>query len=105
MAASYEVVGAKLDAIETEMKRIGYWQEKPLDPDQYDFRAAFARDTMAFTQWLQFIFIPNVRRIIASQGQFPSSSAVATQAVREFDTDNNATPLVSLLSEFDALFR
>lgn len=104
MPSKYATVGAKLDTIEAEMKRIGYWQMTPLAPEQYDFRAAFAMDTMAFSRWLQFIFIPRVRGMIAESGKFPSSSFVAAQAVREFDGDDNAAQLVSLLSEFDALF-
>ena len=96
---AYETVAAKLDAIEAEMRRIGMWQETLLDPEQYQFRGAFAGDTMTFTQWLQFIFLPNAR------GQFPASSQVAVKAVREFDTDPADTDqLQSLLSEFDALF-
>ena len=93
----------QLERIEAEMRRIGMWQQVPLAPEQYDFRAAFAMDTMSFPQWLQFIFIPNVRAA-ASQNKFPASSHVAAQAVREFDTVPEASQLVRLLSEFDALF-
>ena len=95
---------SKLDEIEAEMQRVGLWQNGPLEPDQYDFRAAFAMDTMTFTQWLQFIFIPNVRGA-AAMNKFPSESQVAAQAIREFDTLPEASQLTNLLSEFDALFR
>lgn len=91
------------DLIEAEMRRIGYWQNQPLGPEQLQFHQAFAMDTMAFTQWLQFIFLPRVREAAASN-QFPSSSSVGTQAVREFDGDPNAGDLVTLLAEFDELF-
>ena len=97
------IVLEKLDLIETEMRKIGVWQSEPLEPDQYDFRAAFAGDTMTFSQWLQFIFIPNVK-IAVENGKFPSSSQVAAQAVREFDGMDEASNLVAILSEFDALF-
>ncbi|MFN8373775.1 MAG: YqcC family protein [Anaerolineae bacterium] len=104
MPPSHTKVASVLDSIEAELKRIGYWQDTPLQPEQYDFRAAFAMDTMAYNQWLQFVFIPRVRSIIAAQGQFPASSSVGTQAVREFDGNHEAARLVILLSEFDALF-
>lgn len=97
------IVLSKLEQIESEMLRIGMWQEKPLELDQYDFRAAFAGDTMTFSQWLQFILIPNVKSAAAS-GKFPASSQVGAQAVREFDGVDEASRLMSLLSEFDALF-
>lgn len=91
------------DQIEAEMHRIGMWQSQPLRPEQLEFTQAFAMDTMTFAQWLQFVFLVRVREAIASN-QFPSGSSVGAQAVREFDGDPEAAGLVSLLSEFDALF-
>jgi uncharacterized protein YqcC (DUF446 family) len=60
-------------------------------------------DTMSFTQWLQFVFIPKVKEA-AKANQFPAKSQVGTQAVRELDTVPTASRLVTLLSEFDDLF-
>ena len=91
------------DEIEAEMRSIGFWQTTPPRPEQLHFKQAFAMDTMTFAQWLQFIFLPRVREAIASN-EFPSSSSVGAQAVREFDGDPDADRLVILLSEFDALF-
>lgn len=98
-----QAVLLKLQQIETEMRRIDLWQVTPLEAEQYDFRAAFAGDTMSFPQWLQFIFLPNARRAAASDN-FPSKSQVGTKAVREFDGMDEASNLIQLLSEFDALF-
>jgi uncharacterized protein YqcC (DUF446 family) len=98
------LMARKLDEIEAEMHAIGLWQASPLRPDQLDFSAAFGADKMAFSQWLQFVFIPRVRDAIAAD-RFPSSSAVGTQAVREFDTEPRAARLSTLLTEFDALIR
>jgi uncharacterized protein YqcC (DUF446 family) len=105
MKPGYAIVQKKIDAIEAEMKRIGYWQSEPLDPGQYGFQRAFAMDTMTFSQWLQFIFIPRVKEIVAIAGEFPRRSMVGAQAVREFDGAPEASDLVGLLSEFDALFK
>ncbi len=97
-------VATAIAAIEAEMKRIGYWQEQPLRPEQMKFKQAFAMDTMAYAQWLQFIFVPRVKEAVAT-GRFPSSSSVGAQGVREFDGDDNAGELVRLLCEFDQVFR
>lgn len=101
----YAVVGEHIAAIEAEMKRIGWWREEPLPPEMYDFTQAFAMDTMPYVYWLQFILIPRVHAIIAEHGQFPPESSVGTQAIREFDGQDEAAGLVHLLCEFDALFR
>jgi uncharacterized protein YqcC (DUF446 family) len=92
-----------VNRIEAEMRRIGWWQNTPLRPEQLQFKEAFAMDTMTFAQWLQFIFLPRVREA-ATTNNFPSGSSVGAQAVREFDGVPEADPLVTLLSEFDALF-
>jgi len=94
-------VKARIDEIEAEMKTIGMWRDQPLPPEAYDFHQAFGMDTMPFAWWLQFIFIPRVNEIIESGGQFPRQSQVGGQAVREFDGDDEANHLVSLLSSFD----
>ena len=97
-------VAKAIAEIEAEMKIIGYWAAEPLAPEAYDFQEAFAMDTMAYSQWLQFVFVPRVKQIIEDQEEFPSDSMVAVPAIREFDGDPEADHLVELLSEFDALF-
>lgn len=107
MPLSAAVVEAKLNAIEAEMKRIGMWQARPLTADQLDFHAAFGGDKMAFEQWLQFIFISNVRDLIAANGKFPNHSQVADQAFREWrmwGDREGVDQLLELLNDFDALF-
>ncbi|MEA2573489.1 MAG: hypothetical protein QOH93_787 [Chloroflexia bacterium] len=97
----YETALSKIDAIEAEMKSAGMWSPKPPPPEAFDFHTAFAMDTMPFAHWLQFVFIPRVREIIATQSDFPSRSEVGSQAIREFDGDNEASGLVPLLIDFD----
>ena len=96
-------VKQRIKEIGAEMKRIGFWQAKPLPQEAYDFHQAFAMDTMPFTSWLQFIFIPRVNQIIDSGGQFPKVSQVGAQAVREFDGVTEASELTQMLAEFDRL--
>jgi len=105
MRSMQERVWEKIAEIESEMKRIGYWQSYPLQPGQYGFCSAFAMDTMAFSQWLQFIFIPRVKNMLETGEKFPPDSQNGAQAVREFDGDDRAQGLVALLSEFDEIIR
>ena len=102
---TYADVTEAIDRVEAELKRIGYWRNEPLPPEMYQFTQAFAMDTMPFSYWLQFILIPRVRSIIDVGGEFPPTSMVAAQAVREFDGADEAGGLVSALGDFDALFR
>ncbi len=90
------------DRIEGAMRAEGMWSGDPLPAEAYEFSEAFAQDTMAYSQWLQFVFLPRVREIAAEGGSFPSSSMVGAQAVREFDGRHELADLVSELCAFDA---
>ncbi|HUJ25765.1 MAG TPA: YqcC family protein [Myxococcales bacterium] len=104
MPPSHEAVAAQLALIEAELHRAGLWQEAPLPDEAFDFSRAFGADTMSYAQWLQFVFVPRVRELVEARGEFPASSSVGAQAVREFDGFAEADALVQLLSDFDALF-
>jgi len=100
----FERVERIIGEIEEEMKRIGYWRAEPLPDEAYQFQQAFALDTMTFAQWLQFILIPRVHKLLDEKSIFPERSMIGTQAIREFDGDEKASRLVQLLNEFDMLF-
>jgi len=94
----------KIDAIEAELRRIGQWQEEQLPASALDFHEAFGSDKLTYFQWLQFVLVPRVREIVTSGDEFPQGSSVGAYAVRELDGHPDVGLLVTLLSEFDALF-
>jgi uncharacterized protein YqcC (DUF446 family) len=98
---NYETAREKIDTIEAEIKRLGLWSSEPLPAEAYNFTSAFAMGTMPFARWLQFIFIPRVRELIATEDAFPRRSQVGAQAVREFGGLYEANGLVGLLNDFD----
>lgn len=107
--ADRQIVAMKIAEIESEMMRVGLWQPEPLREEQYNFHQAFALDTMTFTQWLQFIFIPRVKELLAAEAEFPAKSEVGLQAFREFVMwpaygEIETERLLTLISEIDALF-
>ena len=107
MAGTHEAVGRKVDEIEAEMRRIGLWQERPPEADRLDFERPFGMDKLAFEEWLQFVFVPRVREIVASGGAFPGASQVADQAFREWQMHgerDDVDGLLERLREFDAMF-
>lgn len=98
------IVEEKIAAIEAEMRRIGLWQEESLPKEAYDYTLAFAQDSMAFHQWLQFIFIPQVKKMAENYEELPKVSQVSPAAVRAFESWDKASRLINLLKEFDNLF-
>jgi len=90
----------KLDAIEATMRRLGVWSSAPLAPERMNFQEPFAMDTMNFTEWLQFVFMPRAR-VAAESVQFPKGWGIGTMAAREFDGRLEFEPLAEQLAEFE----
>lgn len=99
----YKSVEEKILSIENELMGLGEWQPLPPDPAVFVNMGAFGSNTMPFTTWLQFVFVPNVKEIISTQGVFPGSSSVATYAYRNLE-EQRYDRLNALLGEFDSLF-
>lgn len=94
----YPELNQKLDAIEAELRRLNFLVG-PVDKTE-GVSSAFGYGQMSFEQWLGQVFLPNVRRAVAS-GDIPSQSQVGVAAVRNFDGNDQAEELVSLLCDFD----
>lgn len=99
----YTAASNKIDQIEAELKKIGYWENTPLPPEKFENMGAFSMNTMAASQWVQFVLIPRVRSIVAERGQLPPKSNVGVWGVKNFEQENEEH-LLQLLSEFDLLF-
>lgn len=99
----------KLDEIEAEMKKIGFWTENPPD-----IRAKYASgemrtylDAPSFELWLQCTFLPNARRAVQTRS-LPRDSQVGVMAMRQYDYHSivpEALRLVELLHEFDRMVK
>lgn len=100
MTDQHNLVLAKANEIESELKRLNRWDENPLPDEKFENMGAFGSETMAFEQWIQFVLI---ERIVNEEGGFPSESNVGVYAVREFDGDPEAGTLIQLLSDLDEL--
>ena len=98
------LVRARLDDVIAAMRASGAWEIERPAADAFDDMGAFGMRTMAFAQWLRFVFVPAIESRLASDGPWPGSSSVAAQAAREGDTDPAIAALVEPLAAFDALF-
>jgi len=105
---SHPEILAKLDQIEAEMKKIGYWADSP----PADFVSKVARGELknyleapTFELWLQVVLVPRARQA-AQEDKLPKGSQVGEMARRQYDymsVDDKAATLLQLLQEFDQL--
>ena len=99
------VVAWMLNEVEADLKRLALWSDEPRnDALIASSRQPFCMDVLPFAQWLQYVLLPNARRILDADGDWPTSSAVATQARRELGGVGDTEDLFEHLSKFDALF-
>lgn len=113
MSTSYsshlDLLGAKLDEIETELRQVGYWSSEEIDPFEGlpKDQVPSVMTASSFEAWLQFIFLPNARAAIKNR-DLPRDSQVGLMALRQWDYHSHvpeAQILVRLLSEFDRLIK
>ena len=94
-----------LDRIEAEMQDIGLWEIPNPGPEAIKDGGAFGMRTMSFEQWLRWVFVPNVEELLKNGGPWPTSSQVGVAATKNLDGQPEVSHLVTLLCEFDLLFK
>jgi uncharacterized protein YqcC (DUF446 family) len=103
-APTSAAVRERLDEVIAAMRREGAWDmPRPAD-DAFVDMGPFGQETMAFVQWLRWVFVPSVEMLVASDGPWPNRSDVSVRAAREGDSDPVVSALVTPLARFDALF-
>jgi uncharacterized protein YqcC (DUF446 family) len=93
-----------MDEIETELRRRGQWEATPPEPAAFDSRLPFCCDTLRFTQWLQWVFIPHTRALAEAARPMPSASGIhvmGEESLRGCDWETG--PLLILLDRFDRM--
>lgn len=99
-------LAALLDAVEAELRRIGWWADDPPPLRERHARGELRSflDAPSFELWLQCVFLPNARAAVAADA-LPPSSRVGVMAMRQYDYHSHvpeAQALLSLLARFDA---
>jgi uncharacterized protein YqcC (DUF446 family) len=96
---------AVVDALEAELRRLELWERQPPSAALLASTQPFAVDTLKFSQWLQWLLIPRMRRIFAGQGNLPTESAIHPYAEDCVDDVEDPAPLLLLIERFDGLIR
>ena len=78
--------------VSAELKAMGLWQQQPPSAQALASTQPFAVDQLSFNQWLQFIFVPRIAQIIATQAPLPESCSIAPMAEEFFQGQANLDP-------------
>lgn len=90
--------------IEAEMRTTALWESNAPKSDALNSLAPFCHDTLYFHQWMQWVFLPGMRRAIETETDMPSSSDIFPLAEYSFQKlEQNTQQLLLLIQQFDHL--
>lgn len=99
----YQLLESLLDEITTTLQQLSLWQSQPPSAEALASQAPFAVDHLAAHEWLQWIFLPKMRHLIAEQANLPAAFAIAPyfeQALQEPAQREALLPLLRLLDRY-----
>lgn len=88
--------------LERLLNQHGLWSELSPHPDALQSSAPFACDTLAFEQWLQFIFIPKMRLLLEGGDALPTKMHLAPMAEQVWGTMPRYKKIIEMLALMDA---
>jgi uncharacterized protein YqcC (DUF446 family) len=93
-----------LGEIETEMRHQRLWEATPPSDAALSSTQPFCIDTLAFSQWMQWLLLPRLGALLDGDLPLPSQSnisAMAEEAFKLIDADTRA--LSAQLTQLDRL--
>jgi len=101
---SHHALAEVLLKIEAEMRECSLWSSETPTDEALKSIHPFCVDTMPFTEWLQFIFVPKMKEVIEQGCWLPSSGDISIMAEESFYTyPVNTNNLLNLLIECDEI--
>jgi uncharacterized protein YqcC (DUF446 family) len=105
MPDPYAKLATLLEALVAELQRHDLWGDQPPPAQALASTAPFCHDSLAFHEWLQWLFIPRVRALISLRGPLPRDCNIAPMAeVSYAEAGWDSTELVDLLRAIDRIF-
>tara|TARA_R110002110_G_C13470513_1_gene720795 strand:- start:32043 stop:32369 length:327 start_codon:yes stop_codon:yes gene_type:complete len=97
-------VAAVLIDIEAHLRQLGQWDKIPPPPDALQSQEPFCIDTLTLPQWLQFVFLPTLYRMLEEGAQLPQRCGIAPMAEEYYRGSGLATEsLIGALEQVDQL--
>ena len=99
---SPEYISTLLADLAFELKSLNLWQISQPSTAKLSSSTPFCCDTLAFEQWLQFIFIPKLVEMINQQRSLPSKVSLTPMAEEAFKyLSTSAKPLIDIIQKID----
>ncbi|PCC13235.1 YqcC family protein [Pseudoalteromonas sp. JB197] len=98
----YQQTQAYLVQLRALLKKHQLWQNEPIAVEALQSNVPFCHDTIAFEQWLQFVFIEKVEQLIIDKQPLPRNFAIAPMAQMALASKKGSDEIITLLTALDA---
>ena len=89
--------------VERELRLSGMWSAAPPAAEALASQEPFCVDTLAFEQWLQWIFLPRMKVILEHGEALPAASGILVMAEVVYGEQPSMRGLLEALAAFDRL--
>lgn len=101
---SAALIADQLLLVERALRVQGWWEASPPSAQALASEQPFCIDTLDFSQWLQWIFLPRMKAIIEAGAELPAVSGILPMAEQVYGAGNQqAAALLEALGDFDRL--
>nr|WP_067298610.1 YqcC family protein [Marinobacterium profundum] len=95
-----------LRQLEQELQTLQLWQQNAPSSEALNSIEPFCVDSLAFSEWLQWVMIPRFDAMIQQQRTLPGNSDIAAMAEEAFKGINADTAvLLDLIRQIDSTLR
>lgn len=103
MSVFVEAASLLID-IEAELRRLGLWEGEPPSAEALASTEPFCVDTLAFNQWLQFVFLPRMYALLERERLPPGRCEIQPLAEQYFaDSRLPVAALIATIGRLDSL--
>ena len=104
MMDNHKALAQALFDLERELRELDMWQSRSPPAQALASTQPFAVDTLEFYQWLQFLFIPRLMRLVEYRAPLPQTCCVAPMAEEFFrPRAEPGAEVIAVLEQIDRL--
>ena len=104
MDARIPQIADQLLLIERQLLQLGLWAQQAPSAEALASQQPFCVDSLAFEEWLQWIFLPRLKSMLEANAPLPTASGIAAMAEQVFvGRALEVKGLIAALEEFDRL--
>ncbi|MGF1732964.1 YqcC family protein [Photobacterium kasasachensis] len=94
-----------LERLESVMREAGGWESNSPDAAALASTEPFAIDTLSCSQWLQWIFIPRMKQLVAQNAALPTQFEISPYVEEAMKDQQGSMAVLTVTRELDHLFR